>query len=143
MTFWSVQLGPYYEGDTRGDESMRGHRCIGEVVCPDCGNVMGRLLEGPGGVGLSAWVPAWGQSPANPDSRRLGWSLYTLITDESPADEEGSVLLCWRGHRGFWVSAADCRGAIARYRARGRKIRHRATRRPTPTAPPGKVSGTT
>jgi hypothetical protein len=41
MTFWSVQLGPYYEGDARGDESMRGHRCIGEVVCPDCGNVMG------------------------------------------------------------------------------------------------------
>jgi hypothetical protein len=132
MAFWSAQLGPYYDGDARGDETMRDLRCVGEVVCPDCGNVMGRLLEEPHGIALSAWVPAPGQ--VNPDSRGVGWSLYTLITDEAPADQEGSVLLCWRGHRGFWISAADCRAAIGRYRARGRKVRQPATRMPPENA---------
>jgi hypothetical protein len=127
MTFWSTQLGPYYEGDARGDETMRDLHCIGEVVCPDCGNVMGRLLEGPHGIMLSAWVPAWEQAPG---SRGVGWSLSTMIDDEVPADAEGSVLRCWRGHGLFWISAADCRAAIARYRVRGRKVRHPATRMP-------------
>jgi hypothetical protein len=143
MTFWSTQLGPYYTGDAHGDESMRDQRCIGEVVCLDCGNVMGRLLEGPRGIALMAWVPAWAQAPGDTDSRRVGWSLYTLITDEALADEDGAALLCWRGHSGLWVSTADCRAAIARYRARGRKVRQRATRVPPPSTPPGKLSSTT
>jgi hypothetical protein len=130
MTFWSAQLGPHYEGDARGDGTMHDLRCIGEVVCPDCGNVMGRLLEGSDGIALSAWVLALGQMP---DSRGIGWSLYTLITDEAPADQEGGVLVCWRGHRGFWISASDCRTAIKRYRTRGRKVRHPATRKPPPS----------
>ena len=128
MAFWSTQLGPYYDGDARGDESMRDLRCIGEVVCPDCGNVMARLLEEPQGIVLLAWVPAPGQG--DPGTRGLGWSVSTLITDEEPADQEGSVLSCWRDHRGLWVSAADCRAAIARYRARGRRVRHPARRMP-------------
>lgn len=134
MTFWSAQLGPYYDGDARGDQTMRDHRSIGEVVCPDCGNIMARLLEGPDGIALNAWVPAWGHAPGNPESRRVGWALATEITDTEPADEEGSVLLCWRGHSGLWISAADCRTAIARYRARGKKVRHVASRRQRPSA---------
>jgi hypothetical protein len=130
MSFWSAQLGPYYEGDARGDGMLRDLRCIGEVVCPDCGNVMARLLEGPDGIALSAWVPAHGQIP---DSRGVGWSLYTLITDEEPADQDGGVLVCWRGHHGLWISASDCRAAIRRYRERGRKVRHPATRKPPPS----------
>ena len=132
MTFWSTQLGPYYDGDARGDESMRDLRCIGEVVCPDCGNVMGRLLEDSHGIVLSVWVPAPGQ--VDPETHGVGWSLSTLITDEQPADQEGSVLSCWRDHRGFWISAADCRAAIGRYRARGKKVRLPAKRMPPPSA---------
>jgi hypothetical protein len=100
---------------------------------------MGRLLEGSRGVELRAWVPARGQAPGDPHGRKVGWSLYTLITEEAPADEEGAVLLCWRDHGGFWISAADCRAAIARYRAVGRKVRHPVTRLPAPGAQPGNL----
>jgi hypothetical protein len=139
MTFWSAQLGPYYEGDPRSDETRRGHRCIGEVVCPDCRNVMGRLLEGPDGIELIAWVPARGQAPGDPGGRRVGWSLYAPITNKFPADEERAVLVCWRGHKGLWISGADCRAAIARYKVRGRKVRQPAKRLRPPSTQPDKL----
>jgi hypothetical protein len=87
---------------------------------------MGRLLEGPHGIELIAWVPARGQAPGDPGGRRVGWSLYAPITDEFPPDEERAVLVCWRGHKGLWISGADCRAAIARYKALGRKVRQPA-----------------
>jgi hypothetical protein len=56
-----------------------------------------------------------------------------IRTKVAPANEDGSILLCWRGHGGFWINTADCRTVIARYRARGRKVRHPATRVPSPS----------
>jgi hypothetical protein len=124
MVFWSAQVGPHYDGDTRDD----AHRCIAEVICPDCDNVLARLHERPKGFGLRAWIPA--PSMYDPDSRRVGWSLYARVDETTPADDEGSTLNCWRGHYGLWIDASDCRAIIRRYRTRGRKVRHPARRVP-------------
>lgn len=127
VTFWHTQIGPHYDGDARGDSKSR---CIGEVICPDCDNVMARLHERPDGISIHAWVPAPGQSPSDPGSQRVGWTLWAAIGDTTPADDEGSVLICWRGHGGLWVNGADCRAVIERYRVKGRKVRHPASRAP-------------
>jgi hypothetical protein len=72
---------------------------------------LARLLDEHGGVFLHAWVPAADQLQ---DSRRAGWTLGTTITSDTPADGEGSVLNCWRGHAGLWIDAAECRRVVVR-----------------------------
>lgn len=123
MSFWTAQLGPHWDGDPMGDGK---DRCIGEIVCPDCQNVMGRVLEGVEGIGLSAWVPA--KAVGDPGGRGAGWSLFTPITDDHPADGDGSVLNCWRGHGGLWIDGAACRRVARRYREGGKKVRQAADR---------------
>ncbi|MCF7552201.1 hypothetical protein [Pseudonocardia sp. WMMC193] len=121
---WRAQLGPHYDGDPRqGGVGDTTRRCIVEVVCPDCNNVLGRMHDEPGGVGLAVWVPAEGQSPSNVTSKRLGWTLYSLISDPELGDDEASVLNCWRGHGGLWITVGECRASVERYRAKGRKVR--------------------
>lgn len=123
-SFWHTQIGPHLDGDPRQD----GQRCIGEVVCPDCDNVLVRFYDEPGGVSLYAWVPA--SSPSLPGSRRTGWTLYAPVGDDEPSDAEGSILNCWRGHGSLWITGADCRAVIQRYRVRSKKVRHPASRAP-------------
>lgn len=120
-TFWTAQTGPHWDGDARGDGS---ERCIGEVVCPHCQNVMARLLEGSSGIGLRAWVPT--KSVADPNGRDAGFELFTLVTDDDPADEDGSVLNCWRGHGNLWIDGKTCRRLVQLYRERGKRVRHAA-----------------
>jgi hypothetical protein len=119
MAFWQTQIGPHYDGDTR---SLGSLRCIGELVCPDCENVMARLFDDPKGLAVSAWVPAADSSVANPNSRRVGWTFFALLNDSIP-DEESAPLRCWRGHDHLMVTARDCRAAEAVYRRTGRKKR--------------------
>jgi hypothetical protein len=123
MSFWTAQTGPHWDGDARGDGT---ERCIGEVVCPDCQNVMARFLEGPSGVGLRAWVPA--QAIADPNGRDAGWECFTWVTEDHPADEDGSVLNCWRGHGDLWIDGMTCRRLVRLYRERGKKVRHAAAK---------------
>lgn len=125
MSFWTARTGPHWDGDARGDGK---DRCIGEVVCPDCQNVMARVLEGKDGVGLRAWIPA--RSVGDPNGRDAGWECYTAITDVHPADQDGSVLSCWRGHGGLWIDGAACRRMVQLYRQSGRKVRQAAGRAP-------------
>ena len=121
MNFWNSLTGPRWGGDARGDGS---DRCIGEIVCPECQNVMDRLLEGVNGIGLRAWIPA--QSPSDPGGRDTGWECFTPITDDHPADHDGSPLGCWRGHSDLWIDGAARREVVGLYRKRGKKIRRAA-----------------
>lgn len=123
MSFWTAQTGPHWDGDASGDGT---ERCIGEVVCPDCQNVMARFLEGPSGVGLRAWVPA--KAIADPNGRDVGWECFTWVTEDHPADEDGSVLNCWRGHGDLWIDGMTCRRLVRLYRERGKKVRHAAAK---------------
>lgn len=125
MTFWSAQLGPYYEGDPR--TALPDRRCIGELLCPECENILARLFDETAGIALSGWIPARNAAVADPTGRRVGWSLHALIDDEMP-DEEGAAVECWRGHLDLAVTARDCRAAAGVYRATGRKKRFVATR---------------
>lgn len=125
MSFWTAQTGPHWDGDAKGDGT---DRCIGEVVCPDCQNVMPRFLEGANGVGLRAWIPA--RAVGDPGGRDAGWECFTPIADDHPADPDGSVLSCWRGHGGLWIDGAACRDVVRLYRERGKKVRHAAGRAP-------------
>ncbi|MCO7219507.1 hypothetical protein [Klenkia sp. PcliD-1-E] len=125
MDFWDTTLGPYFDGDPRGD---RTDRAIATVACPDCDGVLGRLLETDAGVGLRAWVPA--TVPGRPDTRDAGLELWVLIDDERPADDQGTVLNCWKGHNGLWITGALCRELIALYRTRGKPSRRPAGRAP-------------
>jgi hypothetical protein len=134
MAFWESQTGPRPDDGTDGRELAPGTRRIGVVACPECDNTVARLLESADGVGLRAWVPAWGMSPSDPGSRRLGWLLYTPITDTTPDDEDSAILACWKGHRGSWITGADCRAMISSYRAQGRRVR-RAARPARPEGP--------
>lgn len=78
VAFWSVHLGPHYDGDPRGDGKTR---CIGEIGCSTRNNVIARLLDEQRGVLFDAWVPAVGQIQ---DSRRVGWTLGTTLTRTPP-----------------------------------------------------------
>lgn len=118
MTFWRTQIGPHYDGDTRSS----GSRCIGELVCPDCNNVMGRLFDDADGIAVSAWVPAKHNAPGDPNGQRVGWTFFTVI-DASMPDGEEAFLACWRGHPSLSVTARDCRETAEAYRATGRKKR--------------------
>ncbi len=126
MTFWQTQLGPCARDDVSAASSDQ--RLIGEIVCPDCNNILARLHDRVDGVGLTSWIR--GSSVANPQSLSVGYAFYTLIDATEPADEETADLVCWRGHGSLQITGADCRTIIARYQARGRKIRHPATRVP-------------
>lgn len=122
MVFWNAQSGPHDFGDARAEG--KGARLIGEVVCPDCNNVMARLYDKPDHVGVSAWVPAPGQRPGDPGNRRVGWTLYAKIEESTPLDDDGAILSCWRGHGDLWIDARGCREVIEHYRSRGNKVRH-------------------
>lgn len=124
MTFWTAQTGPHWDGDARGDGS---ERCIGEIVCPRCQGTIARLLEGPQGVGLRAWMP--GQSVVDPGGRSAGFEFFTPVTKTQPADLEVADLSCWRGHGDLYVDGEVCRSVVQKYRARGRIQRHAATQR--------------
>ena len=130
MVFWRTQLGPLWEADI--PSSGTSGRLIGEIVCPDCGNVMGRLFDGEHGVDLRAWMR--GSAVGDPGGRSSGYALFTVITADEPADDETADMVCWRGHGGMQITGADCRAAIDRYRSRGRKVRHPATRVTRPDA---------
>lgn len=128
MTFWRTQQGPCTEKDIPAGSDDR--RLIAEIVCPDCNNILARLRDRDDGVGLTSWMR--GSSVANPQSLSVGYAFYTLITAAEPADDETADLVCWRGHGGLRITGADCRAIVDRYRAKGRKIRHPATRVPQP-----------
>lgn len=125
MYFWDSMTGPHFDGDPRGD---RTDRAIATVACPDCAGVLARLLETDQGVGLRAWVPA--QVPGRPDTRDAGYELWAWIRDEQPADDDGAVLNCWKGHTGLWVTGALCRELVTLYRESGRPSRRPASRAP-------------
>ncbi|MFC9140906.1 hypothetical protein ACFTWM_03075 [Streptomyces bacillaris] len=95
---------------------------MGELVCPDCNNVMARLFDAPDGIAVSAWIPAAASAPGDPNGRRVGWTFFAMIDDSMP-DEESAPLKCWRGHDHLVVTARDCRTAAAAYRSTGRKKR--------------------
>lgn len=120
VSFWHTQIGPHYDGDPRAEG-----RCVGEVICPACNGIMARVHEDPSGLSISAWVAARGMSPGDPGSRRVGWTLWAPIDETTPADDDGSILNCWNDHGSMWITGADCRRLVTRYKARG-KIRHPA-----------------
>jgi hypothetical protein len=126
VTFWQTQLGPCTEKDippVSGDQ-----RLIGEFFCPECDNILARLHDRAEGVGLTSWMR--GSSVANPRSLITGYAFFTLVTAAEPADDEAADMLCWRGHGDLRITGADCRTVIDRYRGKGRKTRHPATRVP-------------
>ncbi|SEP53593.1 hypothetical protein [Amycolatopsis saalfeldensis] len=126
MTFWQTQLGPCIEKDIPVDSGDQ--RLIGEIFCPECDNILARLHDRAEGVGLTSWMR--GSSVANPQSLIVGYAFFSLVTAAEPADDEAADLVCWRGHGDLRITGADCRAVIDRYRGRGRKIRHPATRVP-------------
>ena len=122
MEFWSTQQGPVSGGDTRRE----GQRCVGEVVCPECSNVLARLYDATCGVLVDCWVPVHGAAPGDPNGRSVGWRLGAFI--DAGKAETASVLPCWRGHHGFVISTTLCREVDAAYRGRGKTVRRPATR---------------
>lgn len=130
MTFWSTMLGPLWEEHVPADATEG--RVIGEIVCPDCGNIMARLFDRATGVSLYSWNR--GSSPSNPTSRTVGYARFTRIEAEKPADNETADLVCWRGHGYMRITGAECRQVISRYRQKGKKVRHPAEPVPQPTS---------
>ncbi|WP_156399566.1 hypothetical protein [Rhodococcus sp. Leaf278] len=109
--FWTTQQGPRYGFDLRAPDVERWTRCIVEVVCPECDNIVGRAFDGVDGVDLYCWNSA--DSPSDPDSRSVGWALFTRITSSHPEDDADSgPMPCWRGHGGLHFDAHSCRSAI-------------------------------
>lgn len=137
--FWVMPVGePRFHDSPREDLRELGTgRCIGEVVCHVCNNVMARLFDPSprgtflsrgqtGGFELFAWMPNPQGDPLYPPSDGLGKLWYTRVDDAFPADDRGSTLRCWRGHQDMWISGRDCRAMISRYLSKGRVIRHPA-----------------
>src|SRR5919205_1488490 len=53
MTFWSTMLGPLWEQDVPADATEG--RLIGEIVCPECDNIIARLFDRETGVSVYSW----------------------------------------------------------------------------------------
>jgi hypothetical protein len=122
--FVRTLLGVHFSGDSREPDK----RCIGEVVCPDCQKAMLRLHDGPDGVTFHAWVP--GENLGAPGILTAGWEMAGVIDDPELPDVEGTALECWKRHGPWWVDAGDCRAMVAKYRTKGKRVRHPA--RPVP-----------
>jgi hypothetical protein len=121
MGIWQTQLGPVGDRDAGGQPAGR---CIGEIYCPICRNVLARLFHDERGIAVRARVPA--TAPGSPDTRGLAWICFGVV-EASTFDAEKEVLHCWRGHHGLSFTASACRAIVAEYQRRGRKVMRPAT----------------